>query len=280
MIIDGKELATKIQFEIEREVEELKKNLISPALAIVQANEEKASESYAKNIIKEGQNVGIYVEHHKLSTEISQEEFLYNVKNLNLRKDIHGILVELPLPKQIEKEKVEEAIAPEKDIDGFNPINYGRLFEGSSYFPPATAQAIIYTAKSVATIEGKHVVVIGRSNIVGKPAAILFLQENATVTICHSRTKDLKTFTQLADILVVSVGRPKLITRDYVKRGAIVIDAGINKIDGKLVGDVDFDDVKDVASYITPVPGGIGILTTLMLFKNTLKAARLQSKIF
>jgi methylenetetrahydrofolate dehydrogenase (NADP+)/methenyltetrahydrofolate cyclohydrolase len=280
MIIDGKELATKIQFEIEREVDELKKKLISPALAIVQANEEKASESYAKNIIKEGQNVGIYVEHHKLSPEISQEEFLYNIKNLNLRKDIHGILVELPLPKQIEKEKVEEAIAPEKDIDGFNPINYGRLFEGSSSFPPATAQSILYTAKSVTTIEGKHVVVIGRSNIVGKPAAILFLQENATVTICHSRTKDLKTFTQLADILVVSVGRPKLITRDYVKRGAIVIDAGINKIDGKLVGDVDFDDVKDVASYITPVPGGIGILTTLMLFKNTLKAARIQSKIF
>ncbi|MGB9832204.1 MAG: bifunctional 5,10-methylenetetrahydrofolate dehydrogenase/5,10-methenyltetrahydrofolate cyclohydrolase [Caldisericum exile] len=279
MILDGKEIAVKLQNEIKTNVEELKKRLINPALAVVQVGEEKASESYAKNIRKEGENLGIYVEHHKLPTEIPEEEFLYNIKNLNLRKDIHGILIELPLPEHINKSKVIETIAPEKDVDGFHPINFGKLFEGTTPFQPVTAQAILTTIKTVVTIEGKYAVVIGRSNIVGKPTAALLLQENATVTICHSKTRNLQEITRLADILVVSVGKAKLIDKSYVKPGAVVIDAGINKIDGKLVGDVDFESVKEVASYITPVPGGIGVLTTLMLFRNTLKAAKLQNKI-
>ncbi|BAL80679.1 bifunctional methylenetetrahydrofolate dehydrogenase/methenyltetrahydrofolate cyclohydrolase [Caldisericum exile] len=279
MILDGKEIALRLQNEIKTNVEELKKRLINPALAVIQVGEEKASESYAKNIRREGENLGIYVEHHKLASDISEEELLYNIKNLNLRKDIHGILIELPLPQQINKTKVIETISPEKDVDGFHPINFGKLFEGTTPFQPATAQAILTAIKSVVSIEGKHAVVIGRSNIVGKPTAALLLQENATVTICHSKTRNLKDITNLADILVVSVGKPKLIDRNYVKPGAVVIDAGINKIDGKLVGDVDFDSVKAIASYITPVPGGIGVLTTLMLFRNTVKAANLQSKI-
>jgi len=279
MILDGKEIALRLQNEIRTNVEELKKRLVSPALAVIQVGEEKASESYAKNIRKEGEALGIYVEHHKLSVEISEEDFLYNIRNLNARKDIHGILVELPLPAHINKAKVVEAIAPEKDVDGFHPINFGKLFEGTTPFPPATAQAIITAIKSVVTIEGKFAVIVGRSNIVGKPTAALLLQENATITIAHSRTRNLQDLTKMADILVVSVGKPKLIGRDFVKPGAVVIDAGINKIDAKLVGDVDFDSVKDVASYITPVPGGIGVLTTLMLFRNTVKAATLQNRI-
>jgi len=279
MILDGKEIALRLQNEIRTNVEELKKRLVSPALAVIQVGEEKASESYAKNIRKEGEALGIYVEHHKLSVEISEEDLLYNIRNLNARKDIHGILVELPLPAHINKAKVVEAIAPEKDVDGFHPINFGKLFEGTTPFPPATAQAIITAIKSVVTIEGKFAVIVGRSNIVGKPTAVLLLQENATITIAHSRTRNLQDLTKMADILVVSVGKPKLIGRDFVKPGAVVIDAGINKIDGKLVGDVDFDSVKDEASYITPVPGGIGVLTTLMLFRNTVKAATLQNRI-
>jgi len=279
MILDGKEIALRLQNEIRTNVEELKKRLVSPALAVIQVGEEKASESYAKNIRKEGEALGIYVEHHKLSVEISEEDLLYNIRNLNARKDIHGILVELPLPAHINKAKVVEAIAPEKDVDGFHPINFGKLFEGTTPFPPATAQAIITAIKSVVTIEGKFAVIVGRSNIVGKPTAALLLQENATITIAHSRTRNLQDLTKMADILVVSVGKPKLIGRDFVKPGAVVIDAGINKIDGKLLGDVDFDSVKDVASYITPVPGGIGVLTTLMLFRNTVKAATLQNRI-
>ncbi|MEF3245424.1 MAG: bifunctional 5,10-methylenetetrahydrofolate dehydrogenase/5,10-methenyltetrahydrofolate cyclohydrolase [Caldisericaceae bacterium] len=279
MIINGKEIAKKIMLELKNETESLKQRLITPSLAVIQVGEEKASESYAKNIIKEGENIGIYVEYHKFKKEISEGELLFNIKNLNMRKDIHGILVEFPLPEGIDNKKVLETIQPEKDIDGFNPVNLGRLLEGTTFFAPATAQAVIAAIKSIATIEGKHAVVVGRSNIVGKPTAILLLQENATVTICHSRTKNLSQITQMADILVVSVGKPKMIDRNYVKRGAIVIDVGINKINDKIVGDVDFDSVVDVASYITPVPGGIGTLTTLMLFKNTIKACKIQNKI-
>ncbi len=279
MIINGKEIAKKILLELKNETERLKQRLITPSLAVVQVGEEKASESYAKNIIKEGENIGVYVEYHKFKKEISEEELLFNIKNLNLRKDIHGILVEFPLPEGIDNKKVLETIQPEKDIDGFNPVNLGRLLEGTAFFAPATAQAVITAIKSVTTIEGKNAVVVGRSNIVGKPTALLLLQENATVTISHSRTKNLSQITQMADILVVSVGKPKIINRNYVKRGAIVIDVGINKINDKIVGDVDFDSVVDVASYITPVPGGIGILTTLMLFKNTIKACKIQNKI-
>jgi len=280
MIIDGKELASRIEFEIRKEVQLLKERLITPSLTLVQMGEEKASESYARSIAKEAEKMQIYVEHYKLPFETSQEELLTSIKMLNTRKDIHGILVELPLPSHIDKNKIIDSISPEKDVDGFHPVNMGRLLEGNPLFIPATAQAILETIKSVSpSIEGKQAVVVGRSNIVGKPTVLLLLQENATVTICHSKTRNLQSITQLADILVVSTGRPLLINRIFVKKGAVVIDVGINKINGKIVGDVNFDDVKDVAGWLTPVPGGIGILTTLMLLKNVVKAAKIQNAI-
>jgi len=186
----------------------------------------------------------------------------------------------LPLPYGIDKRNILEKIDPIKDIDGFHPINMGRLLEGNPVFIPATAQSIIETINDIhPSIDGKNAVVIGRSNIVGKPVALLLLKENATVTICHSHTKNLQEITRKADILVVSIGRPKMIDRNYIKIGATVIDAGINKTNGKIVGDVDFDDVKDIVGRITPVPGDIGMITTLMLLKNTVKAAKLQHKI-
>lgn len=280
MIINGKEIASKIQEALINEVKQLKEKLITPSLTLIQVGEEKASLSYARSISKEAEILGIYLEHYKMPYETTEEELLLTIKKLNERRDINGIVIELPLPQGINKNLALEAISPEKDVDGFHPINMGRLLEGTAKFVPATAQSILEAIKSVNPyIEGKNAVVIGRSNIVGKPTALLLLQENATVTICHSRTKNLQSISQTADILVVSTGRPHMIDKSYIKRGAIVIDVGITKVNGKIIGDVDFDDVKDVAGWITPVPGGIGILTTLMLFKNTIKAAKIQNKI-
>ena len=280
MIINGKEIASKIQEALINEVRLLKEKLITPSLTLVQVGEEKASLSYARSISKEAEILGIYLEHYKMPYETTEEELLLAIKRLNERRDINGIVIELPLPQGINKNLALEAISPEKDVDGFHPINMGRLLEGTAKFVPATAQSVLEAIKSVNPyIEGKNAVIIGRSNIVGKPTALLLLQENATVTICHSRTKNLQSISQTADILVVSTGRPHMIDKSYIKRGAIVIDVGITKINGKIIGDVDFDDVKDVAGWITPVPGGIGILTTLMLFKNTIKAAKIQNRI-
>jgi len=280
MIINGKEIASKIQEALINEVKQLKEKLITPSLTLIQVGEEKASLSYARSISKEAEILGIYLEHYKMPYETTEEELLLAIKRLNERRDINGIVIELPLPQGINKNLALEAISPEKDVDGFHPINMGRLLEGTAKFIPATAQSVLEAIKSVNPyIEGKNAVIIGRSNIVGKPTALLLLQENATVTICHSRTKNLQSISQTADILVVSTGRPHMIDKSYIKRGAIVIDVGITKINGKIIGDVDFDDVKDVAGWITPVPGGIGILTTLMLFKNTIKAAKIQNRI-
>jgi len=280
MIINGKEIAFKIQEALISEVKQLKEKLITPSLTLIQVGEEKASLSYARSISREAEILGIYLEHYKMTYETTEEELLLTIKKLNERRDIHGIIIELPLPQGINKNIALEAISPEKDVDGFHPINMGRLLEGTAKLIPATAQSVLETIKSVSpAIEGKNAVVIGRSNIVGKPTALLLLQENATVTICHSRTKNLQSISQTADILVVSTGRPHMINRTYIKRGAIVIDVGITKVNGKIIGDVDFDDVRDVAGWITPVPGGIGILTTLMLLKNTIKAAKMQNRI-
>lgn len=280
MIINGKEIASKIQEALINEVKQLKEKLITPSLTLIQVGEEKASLSYARSISKEAEILGIYLEHYKMPYETTEEELLLAIKKLNERRDINGIIIELPLPQGINKNLALEAISPEKDVDGFHPINMGRLLEGTAKFVPATAQSVLEAIKSVNPyIEGKNAVIIGRSNIVGKPTALLLLQENATVTICHSRTKNLQSISQTADILVVSTGRPHMIDKSYIKKGAIVIDVGITKINGKIIGDVDFDDVKDVAGWITPVPGGIGILTTLMLFKNTIKAAKIQNRI-
>ncbi len=214
-----------------------------------------------------------------MNEETTETDILFAIEKLNKRKDINGIIVELPLPKDIDSKKVLTAIDPNKDIDAFHPINMGRLLEGNPMFIPATAQSVIETIKRTTDIDGKSAVVIGRSNIVGKPAALLLLAENATVTMCHSHTKNLPLVASRADILVVSTGKPKMVDRRFVKRGAVVIDVGINKVNGKIVGDVDFDDVVDVAGAITPVPGGIGVLTTLMLIKNTIKAAKIQNNI-
>lgn len=280
MIINGKEIAQKVEEALVKQVQSLKERLISPSMALIQIGEDKASTSYAKSIAREAQNSGIYLEYHNLPSETPQQELLSTIKKLNERKDINGIMVELPLPQHIDRDAIIEAISPEKDIDCFHPINIGRLLEGNARFIPATAQSILETIKNVSpVIEGKFAVIIGRSNIVGKPTALLLMQENATITVCHSHTKNLQSIAQMADILVVSTGRPHMITRSYVKRGAVVIDVGINKVEGRIVGDVDFEDVKDVAGWITPVPGGIGILTTLMLLKNTVKAAKIQNGI-
>lgn len=278
MIIDGKEIAQGIENELISEVESLKFNNITPSLTLIQVGEEKASESYARNIGREADKLGLYVEHYRMPESISEREMMLEIGKLNMRKDINGILIELPLPPQINKNKILNAVFPEKDIDGFHPENMGKLLEGEPRFVPATAQSVIATIKSVMpNIEGRHAVVVGRSNIVGKPTALLLLNENATVTICHSRTINLPQITKTADILVVSIGRPSMVDRSYVKPGAIVIDVGINRINGKIIGDVNFPDVYDVAGWITPVPGGIGILTTLMLLKNTILAAKIQN---
>ena len=248
-------------------------------MSIVQVGENKASETYARSIRKRAEKLGVYAEHFRMSEDAAEADILSAIKKLNERKDINGIIVELPLPKSIDSKKILTAIDPNKDIDAFHPVNMGRLLEGNPMFVPATAQSVIETIKRTTEIDGKSTVVIGRSNIVGKPAALLLLAENATVTICHSHTKNLPLVASRADILVVSTGRPKMVNRRFVKRGAVVIDVGINKVNGKIVGDVDFDDVVDVAGAITPVPGGIGVLTTLMLIKNTIKAAKIQNNL-
>ncbi len=257
----------------------MKKKGITPALAIIQAGDNKASTTYARSIRKQAERRGIYAEHYKLSGEITEKEILAAIKQMNEREEIHGIIVELPLPEGVDAKKMLDAIDPKKDIDGFHPVNMGKLLEGTADFIPATAQSVIETIKRTTNIDGKRAVVIGRSNIVGKPAALLLLKENATVTICHSHTRNLPEVAKEADILVVSTGKPKMVNSAYVKKGAVVIDVGINRVNGKLVGDVDFEDVLHVAGAVTPVPGGIGVLTTLMLLKNTVKAAKIQNGI-
>mgnify|MGYP001070057281 CR=1 FL=1 len=258
----------------------LKKTGIVPSLAIIRVGENKASVAYSRSIMSKADSLGIYVEQHKLNELISEKELITVIQKINERKKINGILIELHLPQNIRQKTVLEAIDPDKDIDGLHPINLGKLLTENPVFVPATAQSIIETIKnSIHSIAGKNAVVIGRSNIVGKPVALLLLKENATVTICHSYTKNLTEIAKTADILIVSIGRSKMINKNYVKEGAIVIDAGINKIDGKIVGDVDFDSVQNIVGRITPVPGNIGALTTLMLLKNTIRAAKIQNKL-
>ncbi len=279
-IIDGKDLIAKIENEITVNVAMLKKIGIVPSLAVIRVGENKASIAYSRSIMSKADSLGIYIEQHKLEGLISEKELISVIQKINERKEINGILIELPLPQGISKETVLETIDPDKDIDGFHPINLGKLIAENPAFVPATAQSIIETIKnSIHSIAGKNAVIIGRSNIVGKPVALLLLSENATVTICHSYTKNLPEIAKTADILIVSIGRPKMINKNYIKEGAIVIDAGINKIEGKIVGDVDFDNVQNIVGQITPVPGNIGALTTLMLLKNTIKAAKIQNKL-
>jgi methylenetetrahydrofolate dehydrogenase (NADP+)/methenyltetrahydrofolate cyclohydrolase len=273
-IIDGKKVSATVKEQIEAEVKELqsKTNKV-PGLATVLVGEDPASSVYVRNKNKTCQKLGFKSFEHHLPENTGESELLALVKSLNDNEDVHGILVQLPLPDQIDSEKILEAIDPAKDVDGFHPINVGRMMVGNATLTPCTPTGIIELLDHYQVgIEGKHAVVVGRSNIVGKPVSILLLHRNATVTICHSRTRDLPAMVKTADIIIAAVGRPRFVTADMVKEGAVVIDVGINRVDGKLVGDVDFENVEPIAALITPVPGGVGPMTIALLMQNTLKA--------
>ncbi|KAB2457324.1 bifunctional methylenetetrahydrofolate dehydrogenase/methenyltetrahydrofolate cyclohydrolase FolD [Bacillus sp. CH126_4D] len=276
VIIKGNEVAEKKRAQLTEEVVKLKEQGIVPGLAVILVGEDPASRSYVKGKEKGCEQVGIYSELIELPETITEERLLAEIDRLNGDDRINGILVQLPLPKHIEEKAIIERISPEKDVDGFHPISVGRMMTGQDTFLPCTPHGIVELVKETnLDISGKHVVVIGRSNIVGKPVGQLFLNENATVTYCHSKTQNMKELSKLADILIVAVGRPKMITADYMKEGAVVIDVGVNRLEtGKLCGDVDFDNVLDVAGYITPVPKGVGPMTITMLLHNTVKSAK------
>ena len=276
-IIDG-----KLQSAIVRQsvADEIKENDIRAGLAVVIVGNNPASRIYVNNKKKACADCGIESFEYALPEETTQEELLTLIDKLNADDTIDGILVQLPLPKQIDETAIINAISPDKDVDAFHPVNVGKIMTGDYSFLPCTPAGVMELIASTGeTIEGKECVVIGRSNIVGKPMAMLLLHKSGTVTICHSRTKDLKEVTKRADILVAAVGVAKLVTADMVKEGAIVIDVGMNRDEnGKLCGDIDFDEVEKVASYITPVPGGVGPMTIAMLMKNTLTAAKNKEK--
>ena len=275
-IIDGKKVADRFLADIRKKISKLKEK---PGLAIVKVGNNPASEIYVSRKLKKAEELGFYVERHDLEEDASQDELLRLVDSLNQNMKIHGFIVQLPLPKQINEKLIVDGILPHKDVDGFTPLSLGNLINDDNRMLPATARACLELIKSTGEkIEGKNAVVIGRSTIVGKPVALLLLQENATVTICHSKTKNLSEHTKDADILVVAVGKPKLIKKDMVKKGAIVIDVGINRASSGIEGDVDFENVKEVAGYITPVPGGVGPMTIAMLLDNTLKAMEMGKR--
>ena len=275
-IIDGKALAAAVKQEAAQQVAQLKKKGITPCLAVVLVGEDPASQVYVRGKINDCAQCGIESRSIRLPEDVTQAELLVQVKQLAEDASVHGILVQLPLPTQIDEKTVIDAIPPEKDVDGFSPVNVGRMQIGEPCYLPCTPAGCIRMIESTGMeIAGKHAVVIGRSNIVGKPAAMLLLAKNATVTICHSRTQNLKELCASADILVAAVGRAGFVTGEMVKPGAVVIDVGINRgADGKLHGDVDFDAAAEKAAWITPVPGGVGPMTRAMLMLNSVEAAR------
>ncbi|MFW6409893.1 MAG: bifunctional methylenetetrahydrofolate dehydrogenase/methenyltetrahydrofolate cyclohydrolase FolD [Halanaerobiales bacterium] len=276
-IIDGKAIAEEIRGDLKEEVNELKNEGRVPGLSVVLVGNNPASQTYVSMKEKAAKKLGIKSELHEMDEDISQKELLDMVDKLNNDSEVDGILVQLPLPDHINPDRVIEAIDPGKDVDGFHPINTGRLFNGQDddlRFEPCTPLGIIELIERSTEIDGKNAVIVGRSNIVGKPVAHLLLDKNATVTVCHSHTADLKKETLRADILVAAVGYPELITGDMVKEGATVIDVGINRVEGKLIGDVEFDSASKRADHITPVPGGVGPMTIAMLMKNTVKARK------
>ena len=279
-LIDGKKVSEDTRAEIAKGVEELKESKgVTPGLAAVLVGDDPASEIYVRNKRKACEKVGIYSEEHKLPAETTEEELLALVDKLNSDPKIHGILVQLPLPDHINETNILRNVTPLKDVDGFHPENVGRLVEGNPRFISCTPYGIIKMLDYYnIEIKGAEAVVVGRSNIVGKPVGMLLLHRHATVTTCHSRTKDLGEVTRRADILVAAIGRANFITADMVKDGAVVIDVGINRNDeGKLTGDVDFANLSDKVSYITPVPGGVGPMTITMLLWNTLESAKLSA---
>ncbi len=276
-LINGKEIAAKMRADIAKEAEALKNEKgVTPGLAVVLVGEDPASKVYVGMKKKACAEAGFYSVEHKLAVETSEEELLTLIDELNSDDKVHGILVQLPLPKQINESKVLDAISPSKDVDGFHPYNVGRLLTGKPTFQSCTPYGIIKLLEQTGvSLEGKEAVVVGRSNIVGKPVALMLLQKNATVTICHSRTKDLKGKVKAADVVIAAVGVPEMVKGDWIKEGAVVIDVGMNRLEsGKLVGDVEFDAASKVASAITPVPGGVGPMTITMLLYNTLEAAK------
>ena len=274
-IIEGKKISAQIKEELRLKTLELKEKGIVPGLAVVLVGDDPASKTYVRNKTMSCEQLGFYSEQYVLPETASQTELLSLIDALNTNKKIHGILVQLPLPKHLDKQAVIERILPEKDVDAFHPVNVGKIMTGDFDFLPCTPAGVMeLVERNGIDVAGKHCVVIGRSDIVGKPQAMLMLHKNATVTICHSKTSNLSAITRQADILVAAVGRAGFVKADMVKSGAVVIDVGINRnAEGKLCGDVDFDEVRPIASLITPVPGGVGPMTIAMLMKNTMTAA-------
>ena len=278
MIIDGKKISTEIKDELKEQVAKLKAEGVEVTLAVVKVGEDPASAVYVRNKEKACEYIGINSKKIEMPEETTEEELLKLVDDLNTDPAINGILVQLPLPKHIDENKILLAIDPMKDVDGFHPVNVGKMVIGEESFLPCTPAGIIEMIKrSGLDIEGKECVIIGRSNIVGKPMAILMLRENATVIVTHSRTKDLPEVCKRADIIVAALGKSKFVTKDFVKEGAIIIDVGMDRDeDGKLCGDVDFDEVESIVSAITPVPGGVGPMTVTMLLVNCLRSVELN----
>lgn len=274
-LINGLEIAKKRREEMKQKVSELKKEGITPHLTVILVGDDPASKSYVSGKEKAAKEIGISSEVIHMVADATEAELLAKISELNHDTDVHGILVQLPLPSHIDENKVIEAIDPNKDVDGFHPINVGKMILNQDTFLPCTPHGIIKLLEAIdCDLEGKHAVVVGRSNIVGKPMGQLLLNRNATVTYCHSRTKNLKDLTKMADVLIVAVGKAHFIDASYVKEGAVVIDVGVNRLeDGSLTGDVHFDSVKEKASFITPVPKGVGPMTITMLMENTIKAA-------
>ena len=277
--IDGKAISDQIKEEAALEAQKLQRQGITPCLAVVLVGNDPASMVYVNNKKKACEKVGILSRSYELPEDTEEKDLLALVEQLNMDNSVHGILVQLPLPPQIDEEKVILAVDPKKDVDCFHPLNVGLLHTGQKGFLPCTPAGVLeLIERSGHTIEGKRCVVIGRSHNVGKPTAMLLLQKNGTVTICHSKTKDLKGICKEADILVSAVGKLHTVTKDMVKEGAVVIDVGMNRNEnGKLCGDVDFDDVCEVAGAVSPVPGGVGLMTVAMLMKNCITAAKLQN---
>lgn len=272
-IIDGNKVAQEIRDQLKKEVDKLD---VNPGLAVVLVGNDPASEIYVNMKEKNCNQVGFYSKKILLPENTTEMELLKIIDDLNQDEKIHGMIVQLPLPKHINEQLIIDSILPHKDADGFHPINLGNMLIGNNVVLPATPKGVMKLIESTGvSLEGKHAVVVGRSNIVGKPISILLQQKNCTVTMCHSRSKPLSDYTKQADILIAAAGVPKLIKKDMIKKGAIVIDVGTNKVDGKLVGDVDFDEVKEVAGHITPVPGGVGPMTRAMLLENTLQTMKL-----
>ena len=274
-ILDGKSVAAKIRLSVKERVSGLLQRSVRPGLAVILAGDDPASRVYVRNKVRACEETGVRSELHQYGSDVAQATLLELVAGLNANRAVHGILVQLPLPRHIDANRVLEAVSPAKDVDGFHAANLGALLTGRPGFVPCTPAGVMHLLEHAGLpLAGRHAVVIGRSNIVGKPLALLLLQKDATVSVCHSKTAHLEAMTRQADILIAAVGRAKLVTGEMVKPGACVIDVGVNRLaDGSLAGDVDFDAVRKVAGWITPVPGGVGPMTIAMLLENCLRAA-------